>query len=152
MKGYALPATLGSLAGLLAVVAVGRTPYSGGLAMDTLGLLFSTVFFGGFLAIAVNAPPGSRVNRFTAAPVLRFFGKYSYALYVFHQPLAIVLRRAGMTVEHLSRALGGRPAAVVAINGIDFALSIALAFASWHWFEKQFLKLKNLPLLRYRAG
>jgi peptidoglycan/LPS O-acetylase OafA/YrhL len=40
--------------------------------------------------------------------------------------------------------LGSRILAVAAINVIDFLLAILIALASWHLFEKHFVRLKEL--------
>ncbi len=152
LRRFVWPAMVASAAGLALIVAGTGTTSTGDRWMDTAGISLTTVLSGGCLAIIVASPGNGLVSRFTASSVLRFFGKYSYALYIFHQPMAIVLRRAGMTTGHLAALLGSRAAAILAVNGVDFAVSIGLAFASWHLFEKQFLKLKELPLLRYRPS
>jgi peptidoglycan/LPS O-acetylase OafA/YrhL len=38
--------------------------------------------------------------------------------------------------------------AVLLVNVIAFAMSIAIALVSWNLFEKQWLKLKYLPFLQ----
>jgi peptidoglycan/LPS O-acetylase OafA/YrhL len=151
LQRYVRPVSLVSGGGLAVLIAL-LGPWHGGMWMDTAGILLSGLVFGGFLAIAADAPKGSIVRAVTASPLLRFFGKYSYALYVFHQPMAIILRASGMTVDHLTVFLGKRMAAFIAIQALDFALATGLAFASWHLFEKQFLKLKHLPILQYKPA
>jgi peptidoglycan/LPS O-acetylase OafA/YrhL len=71
---------------------------------------------------------------------LRFFGRYSYGLYLFHGIYFVYLR-------HLSGSLQGRVhsglLAQLLIVGFGFAVSVALAVLSYHVFEFPFLKLKN---------
>lgn len=79
--------------------------------------------------------------------VLRFFGKYSYAIYVFHYPLSrVILPWSAKTMSPLLAA--------VASFVIGTAVSTALALVSWNVLEKRFLALKRrLPAgLRAAAG
>ena len=78
-----------------------------------------------------------------------FFGKYSYCLYVVHQPVSLVLRKGGVTFDRLTGILHNQALAVVAVNTAAFAISIALAYLSWHAFEKHFLKLRRYVPYRY---
>jgi peptidoglycan/LPS O-acetylase OafA/YrhL len=76
-----------------------------------------------------------------AGPLLRFFGRYSYGLYVFHYSIegavSHPLRR--LLAEHLhSKAL-----AVLADGLVVGALSVLAALLSYHLFEIQFLRLKR---------
>jgi peptidoglycan/LPS O-acetylase OafA/YrhL len=103
-----------------------------------LGLLF-----GGLLVTALNAAPGSALHRVASAPTLRFFGKYSYCMYVCHQPLILVLAPLGLNVGHLSRVLGNMVVAVVVMNGVALLLTVLVSLISWNLFEKHFLKLKD---------
>lgn len=120
--------------------------------VDTLGVSLLGIFFGGCLAMAVGLRQESVMHRFLGSPFLRFFGKYSYCLYVCHVPLIAFIAKAGLNSNSLTKLLQNRFLAVVVVNGIAFAATIAIAFASWHLFEKQWLKLKDLPFLRREDG
>ncbi len=73
---------------------------------------------------------------------LRWLGRYSYGLYVYHFVVIGLLLAA---VHHL----GLRPAMRTSLCGTGafaaaaVALSMAVAFASFHLYEKHFLKLKK---------
>lgn len=74
---------------------------------------------------------------------LRILGKYSYAMYVFHWPLC---RIAEETLPQLGLLTTG-PAVQILLAGaarVAFVLtsSFLLAWASWHAWEKHWLKLK----------
>jgi len=65
-------------------------------------------------------------------------------MYVFHLPLVIVLEMAGL---HMRTFSGGQPPGILAALIYSIVLSVAtflVAFASWHLYEKHFLKLKRL--------
>lgn len=112
--------------------------------MNTFELSLAGIFFGACIALAVALRRESLGHRLLASPFLRFFGKYSYCLYVCHMPIMVVSAKMGLNCRHLVRLLHSELLSVLAVNGIAFALSIAVAFASWHLYEKQWLKLKNV--------
>jgi len=98
---------------------------------------------GAAVVAAVDAPSGSLVERIFAHRVLRFFGRYSYGLYVWHQ-LAIawlaarVLAPARLPVVRGSHLPGNALFVLVA-----FAVSVVWALVSWHAVEYPFLALKR---------
>jgi peptidoglycan/LPS O-acetylase OafA/YrhL len=137
-----------ALVGLVALVAVTGTTLFGGFWMDTIGISLLALLFGGCLVLSMASSPGSPPYQLTNSRVLAFFGKYSYALYCFNQPLTMGLARAGLNGERFTRLLHSQLLGVLAFDALALAVSVAFAFASWHLFEKHFLRLKNLPLLR----
>lgn len=78
----------------------------------------------------------------TAAP-LRTLGKYSYSLYVFHQPAALILVSAGISAAIVPHIRGFALPGEVVYAAIAGTLSLLAAVASWHLYEKHFLKLKE---------
>jgi peptidoglycan/LPS O-acetylase OafA/YrhL len=116
--------------------------------MNTFELSLCGIFFGACIALAVASRKESPGHRLLASPFLRFFGKYSYCLYVCHVPIMVILAKQGLNSGHLVKLLHSELLSVLAINGVAFALSITVAFASWHLFEKQWLKLKDAQALQ----
>jgi peptidoglycan/LPS O-acetylase OafA/YrhL len=112
-------------------------------ATQALGYTLIALFFGGVLARCVTAPPRALVPRVFNLPPLRWLGKYSYGIYVFHFPLVYLcplLVRVDAFPEALRPFVGRH---YWHLNGATvFAASLLLAFLSWHLFEKHFLKLK----------
>jgi len=116
--------------------------------MGTVEISLVAIFFSSCVAIAINVGPRHMIHRVLSASLPRFFGKYSYCLYVCHLPLIAVLAKAGVNSDYLFKHLHSQFLAALAVNVIGFTASIAIAFASWHLYEKQWLKLKNFPALR----
>jgi len=151
-RRLALPA----LAGLILVRVLNPNCMAGpgdapSLSMDTLAISFNGIFFAACIALTMGAPIGSRTRRIVGAPFLRFFGKYSYCLYICHLPIITVLAKAGFSSDQLARRLHTNDlVGVLVVNAIGFAVSLSVALASWHLYEKQWLKLKDLPALRRR--
>ena len=89
------------------------------------------------------------LGRAFAATWLRFLGKYSYGVYVFHG-FVVVLFRELLPFQRLKPMVGGSVYAATAIYVVVGALlSVGVALLSWHAYEKHFLKLKRF--FEYRA-
>jgi peptidoglycan/LPS O-acetylase OafA/YrhL len=98
----------------------------------TFGYTVLAIVFGCLLLISLTDHPYNVFKKFLETGVMRFFGKYSYGIYVYHM---IVLRIAEQQLEpHIGR---GKTLALV------FVLSIVIAVISYHAIEKHFLKLKS---------
>jgi len=110
--------------------------------VQTAGYSALALFFGAVLVLAVNAPSASVAGRFWANPFLRFFGKYSYGLYVVHTNINDVFQRF-VPVGPLAERVGSVSLATIIFAGIASCLAVALAWLSWHLYEKHFLKLKS---------
>ena len=96
---------------------------------------------------ALTAPPRSLVPRiFTSRPMV-FLGTYSYGLYVYHHFFSEYFVAHG-TEFALARLVGSHTLAVAVQATAGVAVSSLVAYASYHLFEKHFLKLKA----RFEAG
>ena len=96
----------------------------------TVGTTAVVALFASTIGVAVTSPESSALNRVLATSGLRAFGKYSYAIYLFHSPIMELLR----PVQSVNSALF----AIVVT-----ACSFAAAFVSWHVWEEPFLNLKR---------
>jgi peptidoglycan/LPS O-acetylase OafA/YrhL len=107
--------------------------------IPTLG--FSLIGISGASLIAMSLRPGSSTKRLFNNPILRFFGKYSYGLYVFHYPLHCLLTRPVRVFidAHLHAKVLGVIVAAIAVG----TASILVALLSYHFFESPFLNLKK---------
>lgn len=107
--------------------------------IPTLGFSLIGISSASVIAMALRA--GSRTQRFFSNGILRFFGKYSYGLYVFHFSIEALLSgpiRAFVGARFHSKALGVLAAAVVVA-----LLTIVVSLLSYHLYESRFLKLKK---------
>jgi peptidoglycan/LPS O-acetylase OafA/YrhL len=71
---------------------------------------------------------------------LRFLGKYSYGLYVLHVfvlDLGLPLRDTILKWTH------SKAAAVGGAGILELAIAIALAWVSYHLYERPFLRMKH---------
>lgn len=115
--------------------------------IPTLG--FSLVGIASASLIAMTLRGGSYTEHFFKNKVLRFFGKYSYGLYVYHYSLSESLTtpiRTFVDANFHSKALGVLVGAIVVT-----LLSILVALLSYHLFESRFLKLKKYFSYNKRA-
>ncbi|HXB68850.1 MAG TPA: acyltransferase [Candidatus Acidoferrales bacterium] len=140
----ALPLTAFALGALIVLMGMTGSVAPGDVWMGTVGISLWGLFFGGLLVMVLAAQEGGLVHRASSARPLQFFGKYSYCLYIIHQPLILALVYSGINSDNLARILGNKVLAVAAVNGIALLLVVLIALASWHLFEKHFLKLKEL--------
>jgi peptidoglycan/LPS O-acetylase OafA/YrhL len=90
--------------------------------------------------LALALVPGTVPNRVGRISLLRFFGRYSYGLYVWHQlPAPICIPWQGLFTRHIHPLILGQVAYATAM----LAVFTALAFASYHLLELRFLRLKS---------
>jgi peptidoglycan/LPS O-acetylase OafA/YrhL len=75
-----------------------------------------------------------------ALPILRWFGKYSYGLYVWH-PIIFMLAFHNDAARRIHQGLGPLPQLVTGVTALTVMFAVTLL--SWHLWEKQFLKLKH---------
>jgi peptidoglycan/LPS O-acetylase OafA/YrhL len=113
------------------------------LIFQVFGYSIAAAFFGLLLLGAVSPDRGSLVRRAFEVRWLCSIGKYSYGLYIIHLPLNAALSRA-LPIDPLAQALHSIAGAYGLRASLSFVLSSLLAFASYHLFEKHFLKLKAL--------
>jgi peptidoglycan/LPS O-acetylase OafA/YrhL len=121
-QSWAILATSGAV-----LAAIGLQAHSfghSGLGMETYGFSFVALFYGALLVLALGPLAWVFKN-----PILRFFGKYSYGLYLYHFPLTTLTERFKPVFAHL-------PASSLLYVGACLAANVALAMVSFHMMEK----------------
>lgn len=101
------------------------------------------VLYGCLLIFALSAPASNWYRRAMEFAPLRSYGKYSYAIYIFHWALSVLLFEHIAPLGKLTEMSGSENAALVGRVVIVAAASWVIAFLSWHAYEKHFLKLKH---------
>jgi peptidoglycan/LPS O-acetylase OafA/YrhL len=118
--------------------------FTGLLTFDLFGNLAIGVTCIGFILLITN---GSREAARFQSRTLRFFGQISYGLYLIHQPVAGVLH---------GLILGGYPdignVAELAVTIAAFAISVAIASASWRYLEQPLIRIGHRWAYTHRAA
>ena len=130
--------------GLAALVASKRGFHSFELSVQVIGQSLISILSATLIAFAVEEGPGvpRRLQVFLSMRTFRILGKYSYAMYLFHQPIQ----------QFLTPLLGDqvrgadspwRLARLTLYLLLVLALTFLAALASWRVIEKPCLDLKN---------
>ena len=133
-----LAGIVGALAaiGVLAIVVARGTIGVDDPLMQTLGYSLIAIAFGGLIAAALA---WRVVEAAFSAPVLRWFGRYSYGIYVWHYLIYFFFHEVTVIADWVGATRGGPYALYVAVS---IALTVGIAVASYHLFEAPFLRLK----------
>jgi peptidoglycan/LPS O-acetylase OafA/YrhL len=148
LSSWARPVAIAAVLALAGIIATRKTAFYQDSWMGTVGLSFLALFFGASLVIALNAARTSRLSAFLQIGPLRFFGKYSYGLYVFHWPVMLALTWKNFTVNYLAGAAHGWFGAYLVVSSVSIGVTVLLALISWNLLEKRCLNLKDHPLLK----
>ena len=123
---------------LLILLFRARTLFFSSTAMTSWGYTMIAGVYVCLLALALV--PGTVANRVGRLSVLRFFGRYSYGLYVWHDlPSPVCITWQSWFTRHIHPLVVGQLVYAVAM----LALFTAVAVASYHLLELRFLKLKS---------
>lgn len=127
---------------LIACIAVGLTAAVADRRMLTISHSLWPLLWGSLLLWTLSGSERSPLARLLSLPVLRSLGKYSYAMYIFQNPL--IPFTAGLwTAASFSNQIGIGWLGHVAYVACMFGLTYAIAVVSWYVLESHFLKLKR---------
>jgi peptidoglycan/LPS O-acetylase OafA/YrhL len=107
----------------------------------TIGYTLLALFFACILHLAV-VPGSGKIAGFLRLPFLRYCGKISYGLYLFHDP---IIQAAGTKIYTWGNSRWpGHPDLIYSIAGAICVLpAFLLATLSFYYFESFFLRLKS---------
>ncbi|MFI4893558.1 MAG: acyltransferase family protein [Phycisphaerales bacterium JB058] len=116
------------------------------------GYTAAVFLYSALLVLVATAPKTSSLHKaFTTKPMMQL-GKYSYAIYLVHNPVRAVIRDVvyGPTSERFPNVLirfpqvfGSEIPAQLLFYIPAAIISFLLGWLSWHLYEKHFLKLKK---------
>lgn len=129
-----------------AVLIATRSTKMAGPFGPTIGFAALAVLWAAFITAALTTPP---LNRALCSPTLTALGKYSYALYLLHMPVAYIVRDHIFMPSRWPLVGGSYIAAQVGFHLMAGTISFALARLSWSVLEEPFLRLKRY--FRYGA-
>ena len=139
--------------GVLAIVCAwqgGLQVYGAGTL--TIGFTASTLFAMSVLVLAVTSRPDVLICRFLGHPFLTTSGTYSYAMYIVHLLIAFLLVGFLGRNDFIRTFNGSQVPFNILFNLGATAICFGIAFASWHLYEKQWLKLKRFFPYQRRRG
>jgi len=138
----ARPAALLLASAILAISALTATTHWLPGPSYALRSFLIALFFGALLLACVHAEPAGFIGRFFNYPAMRFFGKYSYGIYVYHGVIAYFLVDKRIE-DDLAKPLGSHLFAVLLQAAAGVGVSVLVSVLSYEWFEKRFLRLKR---------
>jgi peptidoglycan/LPS O-acetylase OafA/YrhL len=102
------------------------------------GLIIFSVLHASLLAYVFLNPTTNLLNCILSIKPMRMLGKISYGLYLFHVPVMMI----GVRFLYDNSSLGYWPAHVIVLLG-GGGVSFLMAYLSYHFYEKLFLRLKD---------
>lgn len=125
---------------LVAAIFWGRPKAPADQFLEPVSTLLFSIFFASMILYGFSNHKNNYVKRILELKVLRFFGKYSYSMYIFHVPILVLLRP--VLFKFLQKNIP-HTIAYVTDNLICLLLVIAVSQLTWYLIEKPSLKLKR---------
>jgi peptidoglycan/LPS O-acetylase OafA/YrhL len=141
LRRWALPVAAVALAASAALLLIRRGFEAEDPVIQILGYSPLAFLFGSLVVLAATS--SGPMESWLSHPTLRFFGKYSYALYVFHLPLTRFLETRVLSVSEIPLLWGSRIPGQLLFFALAGTASTVLAVVSWYAFESRLLRLKQ---------
>ena len=142
IRRLVVPLTLAGL-GLLAIQFGVRHLTSYGNALESVRGGAFHLLLAALLLTSLLGPPSSGWSKFLLSRPLAFLGKYSYGLYVYHHFFSYYFMSHHTDLTLAARLGCSSIAALLLQAGAGIATSIIIAWLSYEYFEKHFLRLKR---------
>jgi peptidoglycan/LPS O-acetylase OafA/YrhL len=107
--------------------------------VPSFGFTLIPIAFAALIAMAIR--PGSQTQRLFTNRTLRFFGKYSYGIYILHYSVYEAL--TGPIRHYVDSHLHSKALAILVGAVVVMVVTIPLAVLSYHFYEAPFLRLKR---------
>ncbi len=112
-------------------------------ALGVLNQTMSAILFAGLIYFAITPTQTSSMGqRLLSSAPLRNIGKYSYAIYVVHYPVALIVQNWWEKNLQQYQLTFSTPSMLVRVV-LVFIISYALALCSWYVIEQPCLRLKR---------
>jgi len=112
--------------------------------MQTFGFPLLAIAAASIMALAMNSTRRwTWYQKLFRTRVLKFFGKYSYGMYIFHLPVVVAFEGIGLTIVVFPLVGKSDVPGAIVFTLLALATTTLLAYLSWHLYEKQFLRLKS---------
>jgi peptidoglycan/LPS O-acetylase OafA/YrhL len=116
-------------------------------ADDTLvlgfGLAAVVILAGCLMVLGMVRGQGGAWGRLLEARPLRLLGTYSYAIYLWHQPVILWLTAMGLSAAVLPRVAGSDLPGLLLLGAVAAAASLGLALLSWRLVEGPAAQIKE---------
>jgi peptidoglycan/LPS O-acetylase OafA/YrhL len=112
----------------------------GNFLFPTIGYTISAIFFSVVLYLFIKKE-AILINWFRRLDALRFIGKISYGIYVFHIPIYLIL--ASQLSAIVNSFFYSPEYAALFISALSVLVTIIISAASFHFIEKPILDLKK---------
>lgn len=133
---WAWAAGIAALGGFMIVAGIRQTFASTDPLILSAGISLLTITFASVLVLSLTFKP---IKTIMELPVMRWFGKYSYGLYVFHPIINMILLHSPLT-ERFGEITSVKALMLLVLA---FTLSLLTALASYKFFEYPLLRLKS---------
>lgn len=127
-------------------VAIAAAPSSPDFVADLVTIVGHTalaVGFGALLVLTIDPDPGRRTATALGHCALRFFGRYSYTLYVVHPLVAFWVARTLFDAKGLPAIGGSQLPGQLVFMAVAGGASVVCSLLIWHLYEKHFLHLRG---------
>jgi peptidoglycan/LPS O-acetylase OafA/YrhL len=138
IKTIAQPTLFASLFFFIALWVIDQSPLNfKHIPINLAGYTSMSILTGALISVFVIHPENSKIRQVFRNGMLVFLGKYSYAMYLFHIPVLLILLDLLWWTHYRGWKM------YLLFIASSFLVTIALSFASWHLFEKHMLNLKK---------
>ncbi len=108
------------------------------MSLPLFALMFTSI-----LVVTLTSNEHSLVLKILNNRMLMAFGKYSYAMYLFHLPLRALVRDEFYGPTNFITIAGSKLPGQMLFYLIGIGITFLAAWLSWHTYEKHFLRLKR---------